>query len=145
MTYFILEALKIALFIAVISYASYQDYKTTDVPNWCSYALLGIGLIHCSLSSILTGAVVFAVFFVIAMFTKLGGADVKIAGASAFVLGMPYALIGLTIGLALSLIKDILVFIFILKFRKIPNKLYPLIPFLGVGMVIAVILERIIL
>ncbi|MFI3327070.1 MAG: A24 family peptidase [Clostridia bacterium] len=145
MTYLILEAFKITLFIPVVSYASYQDYKTTDVPNWCAYALLGIGLIHCSWSSLITGAVVFAVFFVIAMFTELGGADVKIASASAFVLGMPYALIGLTIGLALSLIKDIIVFIFIYKFKNKPKKLYPLIPFLGIGMFIAIILERIIL
>ena len=60
----------------------------------------------------------------------LGGADIKLSSAAAFLLGAPKGLFALIVGLTLSVITVPIV----RAVKKLPkNQPFPLIPFLSVG------------
>ena len=63
----------------------------------------------------------------------LGGADIKLSSAAAFLLGMPNGLFALIVGLTLAVI----VIPIIRKIRNIPkDQPFPLIPFLSIGILV---------
>ena len=64
----------------------------------------------------------------------LGGADIKLSSAAAFLLGAPRGLFALIVGLTLSVITVPIV----RKVKKLPkNQPFPLVPFLAVGIIAA--------
>ena len=64
----------------------------------------------------------------------LGGADIKLSSAAAFLLGAPSGLFALIVGLTLSVITVPIV----RKVKKLPkNQTFPLVPFLAVGIIAA--------
>ncbi len=125
------QIVKMLLFSVIMIFASYCDLKENEVPNWCSIALILVGLIGVTWNSVLGCVVCLAVFYVVALIGKLGGADLKIATGMGFVLGLENALISLMIGLSISIIVEIIIAIF--KKEKINTRHYPLVPYMALG------------
>ena len=120
-------------------YASVRDIKTREVPDSISVMLLILGLVDTDigkLPSMLFGALlVFIPQFISALINPskaLGGADIKLSSAAAFLLGAQRGLFALIVGLTLAVI----VMPIIRTIRKLPkNQPFPLIPFLSIGIV----------
>ncbi len=132
------QVIKSILFVIVLMFAAKQDLKELQVSNWYSVALLAIGLIGVNIDSLIGGALCYSVFFLVAMLTNLGGADVKIAGCCGFVLGTLPCLIALLIGLSISLILETITTI--IKKDGI-KRVYPLVPYIASGCTVVTILE----
>ena len=120
-------------------YASVRDIKTREVPDSISVMLLILGVVDTDIArlpSMLFGALlVFLPQFVSALINPskaLGGADIKLSSAAAFLLGAQMGLFALIIGLTLTVI----VMPIIRRIRKLPkDQPFPLIPFLSIGIV----------
>lgn len=134
------QVIKSVLFVIVLMFAAKQDLKELQVSNWYSAALLAIGLIGVGVDNLIGGAVCYSVFFLVAMLTSLGGADVKIAGCCGFVLGTLPCLIALLIGLSISLILETITTI--IKKDGI-KRVYPLVPYIASGCIVVTILKGI--
>ena len=131
--------IKTIILLALLLYASVRDIKTREVPDSVSGMLLILGLVDTDIGkfpSMLFGALlVFLPQFASALINPskaLGGADIKLSSAAAFLLGMPNGLFALIVGLTLAVI----VIPIIRKIRNIPkDQPFPLISFLSVGIV----------
>ena len=123
----------------MLLYASVMDIKTREVPDSISVMLLILGLVDTNierLPSMLLGMVlVFLPQFVSALINPskaLGGADIKLSSAAAFLLGAQRGLFALVVGLTLAVI----VMPIIRKIQKLPkDQPFPLIPFISIGIV----------
>ena len=131
--------IKTIILLTLLLYASVMDIKTREVPNPVSGMLLILGLVDKDidqLPSMIIGMVlVFLPQFVSALINPskaLGGADIKLSSAAAFLLGAQRGLFALVVGLTLAVI----VMPIIRKIQKLPkDQPFPLIPFLSVGIV----------
>ena len=131
--------IKTIILLALLLYASVRDIKTREVPDSVSVMLLILGLVDVSIKEIpqmLLGMVlVFLPQFVSALINPskaLGGADIKLSSAAAFLLGAQRGLFALIVGLVLAVI----VMPIIRKIRKLPkDQPFSLIPFLSIGIV----------
>ena len=120
-------------------YASVMDIKTREVPDSVSVMLLILGLVDVSIKEIpqmLLGMVlVFMPQLISALINPskaLGGADIKLSSAAAFLLGVQRGLFTLIVGLTLAVIAMPI----IRKIRKLPkDQPFPLIPFISIGIV----------
>ena len=76
-----------------------------------------------------------AVFLIFAMVSgnRLGGADVKVSAACAFLLGFSKSIAGLVIGLFLAIICNI----YFSHKNKTKGKAFPLVPYLSIGFMTA--------
>ena len=124
----------------MLLYASVRDIKTREVPDSISVMLLILGLVDTDIErfpSMLFGALlVFLPQFVSALINPskaLGGADIKLSSAAAFLLGAQRGLFALIVGLTLAVIAMPI----IRRIRKLPkDQPFPLIPFLSIGIVV---------
>ena len=131
--------IKTTILLALLLYASVRDIKTREVSDSISIILLILGLVDTDigkLPSMLCGAlVVFLPQFISALINPskaLGGADIKLSSAAAFLLGAQRGLFALIVGLTLSVV----IVPIIRKVRKLPtDQPFPLIPFLSIGIV----------
>ena len=131
--------IKTIILLALLLYASVRDIKTREVPDSISVMLLILGLVDTNierLPSMLLGMVlVFLPQFVSALINPskaLGGADIKLSSAAAFLLGAQRGLFALVVGLTLAVI----VMPIIRKIQKLPkDQPFPLIPFISIGIV----------
>ncbi len=130
--------IKYIIFLIVLVLASISDLKTMEVSNKYTFLLLCIGAIGVSRDSIIGGIICFTAFFLVAMLTNLGGADVKIAGACGFVLGTLPSLIALLIGLSLSIVVEIAI---TLLGKQSLKRHYPLVPYITIGCMVVTILK----
>lgn len=123
--------MKLILFLLVIIYASIIDTKYKQVYT-ITYILLFItGLINLSLLSLLGFILTVLPIFLVALSGGIGGGDVKFSAFCGFCLGGIDGVIGMIIGVSVSLI-------FMGIKRKIineqkPYKPFALIPFLSIG------------
>ncbi len=141
-TYNAWEYVKISAFIILLILASIEDLKNMEVPHRYWILMLVVGLINVSWDSLIGLVVCFTIFFIVAMLTNLGGADVKIAGACGFVMGTIPCLFALVIGLFISVIVEQI--ITAIKNNGIKHK-YPLVPYMAIGCIIITILKGFIL
>lgn len=131
--------IKTTILLVLLLYASVRDIKTREVPDSVSVMLLILGLVDTDIArlpSMLFGMfLVFIPQFISALINPskaLGGADIKLSSAAAFLLGAQMGLFALIIGLTLTVI----VMPIIRKIRKLPkDQPFPLIPFLSVGII----------
>ena len=123
--------LKGVLLVLVMLYAAVSDIQTHHVSDCVSVMLLLIGVIDVSTKSLLalfaSGCFVGGLMLACAVLTKnrIGGADVKIAAASAFLLGVWRCAAGLIVGLLLSVVIN--------TAMKNKKRAVPLVPYLAVG------------
>ena len=137
----ILQIVRGILLAGLLLYGSIHDIRTHTMPDWVWLGVAGTALLGMKLSalpSMLLGALAVLVIEVpLAVMLKdraIGGADIKLSAAGAFLLGWQRGLAALILGLALSLI----VIPVVRRIRHEDNrKAFPLVPFLAVGIMTA--------
>ena len=130
-----IELLKGIILLQTLLYASVSDIQTHEVKDFISVLIFITGFIGVTLSDIpmmlFSGLAIGGVLLICAMVSgnRLGGADVKLSAACAFLLGFSKSIAGLVIGLFLAIICNIY---FSYK-NKTKGKAFPLVPYLSIG------------
>lgn len=136
-----LEMAKGLILFGILLFASASDIYKREVPN-CVWVMIAILALVCfdisNLPSMLIGAaVVFLPQLLLAMIRPnkaVGGADIKISTAAAFLLGAEKGILALIVGLSLAVV----VMLIVRKVKKVDrNTPFPLVPFLSVGIMAA--------
>ncbi len=136
-----MTAIKGMILCGILMYASLSDLEKREVPDFVSVMILILALVNFNIynlpSMLIGAAMVFVPQMVIAVTRperSIGGADIKISTAVAFLLGAQSGLFALIVGLTLAVVT-----MFILtktnKGRK--GEGFPLVPFLAIGSMIA--------
>lgn len=136
-----MTTIKGLLLCGILMYASLSDFEKREVPDFVSVMIFILALVNFNppdLPSMLIGStMVFVPQMVIAVTRperSVGGADIKISTAVAFLLGAQSGLFALIVGLTLAVVT-MLILSRTDKTRK--EKGFPLVPFLAVGSMIA--------
>ena len=130
-----IELLKGIILLQILLYASVSDIQTHEVKDFVSVLIFITGFIGVTLSDIpmmlFSGLAIGGVLLICAMVSgnRLGGADVKLSAACAFLLGFSKSIAGIVIGLFVSVIVNLI----IQKQKKLKNQPFPLVPYLSVG------------
>ena len=130
-----MELLKGIIFLQILLYASVSDIQTHEVKDFVSVCIFITGFIGVTFSDVLgmllSGLAIGGVLLFCAMASgnRLGGADVKLSAACAFLLGFQKSVAGLIIGLLVSVIANLI----IQKRNKTKNQPFPLVPYLSIG------------
>ena len=130
-----MELLKGVIFLQILLYASVSDIQTHEVKDFVSVCIFIAGFIGVTFSDVpemlLSGLAIGGVLLFCAMASgnRLGGADVKLSAACAFLLGFQKSVAGLIIGLLVSVIANLI----IQKRNKTKNQPFPLVPYLSIG------------
>lgn len=142
-----METYKALAFFLLLFYASICDIEERSVSNFVSVQLLILGLVNVDIQTlvknVLAGGAIFAFMFVAGMIAngKLGGADVKIVGACAFVLGLQASIAGLIAGLLAAVIITKI----IMRKKESDEQRLPLVPYLSAGFFISYMVTNILL
>ena len=134
-----IELLKGIILLQILLYASVSDIQTHEVEDFISVLIFITGFIGATLSDIpmmlFSGLVIGGVLLICAMVSgnRLGGADVKLSAACAFLLGFSKSIAGLVIGLFLAIICNI----YFSHKNKTKGKAFPLVPYLSIGFMTA--------
>ncbi len=129
------ELLKGIILLQILLYASVSDIQTHEVKDFISVLIFITGFIGVTLSDIpmmlFSGLAIGGVLLICAMVSgnRLGGADVKLSAACAFLLGFSKSIAGLVIGLFVSVIVNLI----IQKQKKLKKQPFPLVPYLSIG------------
>ena len=136
-----LTTVKGMILTLLLLYASLSDFKKREVPNCISVMILILAFVDFDCSNLLSmlagAAVVFIPQLATTMLTPnrpIGGADIKISTALAFLLGAEKGIFALVVGMLLAVV-----------ITAISNKLndrdqkqaFPLVPFLWIGATLA--------
>ena len=136
-----LTTVKGMILTLLLLYASLSDFKKREVPDCISVMILILGFVGFEPSNLLSmlagAAVVFIPQLATTMLTPnrpIGGADIKISTALAFLLGAEKGIFALVVGMLLAVV-----------ITAISNKLndrdqkqaFPLVPFLWIGATLA--------
>ena len=130
-----IELLKGIILLQKLLYASVSDIQTHEVKDFVSDLIFITGFIGVTLSDIpmmlFSGLAIGGVLLICAMVSgnRLGGADVKLSAACAFLLGFSKSIAGLVIGLFLAIICNI----YFSHKNKTKGKAFPLVPYLSIG------------
>ena len=136
-----MTAVKGMILTLILLYASMSDFKKREVPDWIWVMILILSFVNFQsdhLSSMITGAVV---AFIPQLATNMinpgrpiGGADIKISTAMAFLLGAWKGIFALVVGLLLAIVTTAVT-------NKVKNQdqkaSFPLVPYLWIGATIA--------
>ena len=136
-----MAVLKFLILLGILLYASIKDLREHEVPDTVWKLIAVLGLVNIGLrdlpSMLLGAALVFLPQIIPAVINTekaMGGADIKISTACAFLLGAGRGLAAFIIGLTLFVI----VVPIIRRIRKLPkNEPFPMVPFLSVGTIAA--------
>lgn len=140
----ILGAILFVPYLLCFAAAVYTDIRTLTIPDWIPLTLLGVGVLKLvfsfsweSLISSLAGLVGIGLLLLIpTLFVDgIGGGDIKLCAAAAYVIGLRRAVPALIISLVLAILYALL-------FKRGKGKALelPLAPFLFIGHVIAYLL-----
>ena len=130
----------------ILLYASCKDVSIREADDWLSVMIVALAIGSISFdrigSMVLGAAAVFVPQLLIAILGKksklqIGGADIKISTATAFLLGLWSGLFGFMLGLLISIVCQL-----ILTARKKGKSTepFPLLPYLSVGLMIGYLL-----
>ena len=137
----ILRIVRGILLAGLLLYGSIHDIRTHTMPDWVWMGVAGTALLGMKLSALpsmlLGAAAVLLIEVPLAVLLKdraIGGADIKLSAAGAFLLGWQKGLAALILGLTLSMI----VVPIVRRIRHEDNrKAFALVPFLAVGIMTA--------
>ena len=125
------------LYTGFLTFGSVSDIRTHTVPDWVWMGVAGTALIGMKLSSLpsmlLGAAAVLLIEVPLAVAMKdraIGGADIKISAAGAFLLGWRKGLAALIVGLTLSIL--IMPVVRAIRHEKQDTR-FALVPFLAAG------------
>lgn len=129
---FTATTLKGIILSLILLFSSYQDIKTRECDDYLSVMLVVAAMIGTEIAE-LPGMFLAAMFAsgimimtVILFDGNIGGADIKIASACTFLLGLQKGIIGFMVGLLLAVLVNAV------KNRKKTSG-FPMIPYLAVG------------
>lgn len=124
---------------AIFLYASYSDIKCRELDDWVHVIILTTAFIGTKMSSLpvmlFSLLMVGGVMLFVSIISKggaVGGADIKMAAASSFLLGPSGALIGTIVGMVLAVIHNLW-----LEKKRGTKVGFPLVPYLSVGFMLA--------
>lgn len=129
--------LKGIIFCLLLVFSSYEDIKTRECENYVHLMIVIAAFIGTDMSALpgmlLSALIIGGIMLTTAAVTKssIGGADIKLSAACAFMIGTVQGMIGLMIGLILAVIINSI------KNRKKKHEGFPLIPYLAVGFMTA--------
>ena len=140
----ILRIVRGILLAGFLLYGSIHDIRTHTMPDWVWMGVAGTALLGMKLSALpsmlLGAAAVLLIEVPLAVLLKdraIGGADIKLSAAGAFLLGWQKGLAALILGLTLSLI----IVPIVRRIRHEDNrKAFPLVPFLAAGIMTAALI-----
>lgn len=121
------------IFCLLLAFSSYEDIKTRECENYVHLMIVIAAFIGTDMSALpgmlLSALIIGGIMLTTAAVTKssVGGADIKLSAAGAFMLGTVQGMTGLMIGLILAVIINSI------KNRKKKHEGFPLIPYLAVG------------
>ena len=121
------------IFCLLLAFSSYEDIKTRECENYVHLMIVIAAFIGTDMSALpgmlLSALIIGGIMLMTAAVTKssIGGADIKLSAACAFMLGTVQGMTGLMIGLILAVIINSI------KNRKKKYEGFPLIPYLAVG------------
>ena len=128
------------LYTGFLTFGSVSDIRTHTVPDWVWMGVAGTAVIGMKLSSfpsmLLGAAAVLLIEVPLAVAMKdraIGGADIKISAAGAFLLGWRKGLAALIVGLTLSIL--IMPVVRAIRHEKQGTR-FALVPFLAAGQLI---------
>jgi len=126
---------------SVLLIASYYDYRYRMIPDCLHILLLVIGLIDFNYSKAISGLIFSPLPFLIMALVQtgsIGGGDIKLIGATGFVLGYSFTFFSALIGLLMVVIVSVLSF----SFRKSKCKqLFPFAPYYQLGYTSLIVLQ----
>ena len=136
-----MAVLKFLILLGILLYASIKDLREHEVPDTVWKLIAVLGLVNISLrdlpSMLLGAALVFLPQIIPAVINTekaMGGADIKISTACAFLLGAGRGLAAFIIGLTLFVV----IVPILRKVRHEENgEPFPMVPFLSVGTIAA--------
>ena len=127
------------IFALILVFSSYEDIKTRECGDYLHLMIVIAAFLGTELSSVpnMLVSAMFAGGLMLAttLMTKgsIGGADIKIAAACSFLLGLSRGVLGLLIGMVLAVAINI--------FKKDKKKGFPMIPYLAVGYMAAFFIQ----
>ena len=121
------------LYAIVLLYVSFLDIKTRIIPDKAHLIILLIAFININLIDSLLGLFLVAIPFIITALVKedgIGGGDIKLMGASGFLLGVKGGFLASIIGLTIAIVT-----------KKVSYKIkstnkdvaFPMAPYLSIG------------
>lgn len=128
-----------SLFALILTFSSYEDIKKRECDDYLHLMIVIAAFIGTELSSVpnMLVSAMFAGGLMLAtmLMTKssIGGADIKMAAACSFLLGLSRGVFGLLIGMILAVAFNI--------FKKDKTKGFPMIPYLAVGYMAAYFIQ----
>ena len=133
------SAVRGIIFCLILVFSSYSDIKTRESEDYLAVMIALTAFIGIEISDIL-GMILSAVLITFPMLLvviicngkAIGGADVKLSAACAFLLGITKGFAGLIAGLTIGIIVNI-----IIQTRKNKAESFPLIPYLAAGFMAA--------
>lgn len=130
-----LHALVCILFGQVLVFAAEYDIATHIVPDYVPVLILLIGLLEVQFAPAMLGLILVPLPFLAAALLKdgsIGGADIKLMGASGFVLGVTRGYVALMLGLLMAVLCQ-------RSFGKEEEKAFALVPYLAFGCMMALL------
>ena len=112
----------------VLVFSSYEDIKKRECDDYLHLMVVIAAFIGTELSSIPN-----MVLTMLITKSNIGGADIKMAAACSFLLGLNRGVIGLLVGMILAVVFNI--------FKKDKKKGFPMIPYLAVGYLAAYFIQ----
>lgn len=130
------------IFCLILLFASYSDIKTREADDYLHVMIALTAFIGRDVSDI-SGMMLSAVLITLPMLLvsiickgrAIGGADIKLSAACAFLLGIERGVAGIVLGLTLGIIVNL-----IIQTRKNKEEGFPLIPYLASGFMAAYIM-----
>ncbi|MBQ6183300.1 MAG: prepilin peptidase [Clostridia bacterium] len=123
----------------ILVFSSYEDIKKRECDDYLHLMIVIAAFIGTDLSSIpnmlLSGLFAGGLMLLTMLITKsnIGGADIKIAAACSFLLGLSRGVIGLLAGMILAVVVNV--------FKKDKKKGFPMIPYLAAGYMAAYFIQ----
>ena len=127
--------------IAVLIFIAWIDYQTMEIPDWCHLILFGLGCLQIgcgeavAIESRLLGIIAMSLPMFIANLIRqdsFGGGDIKMCGATGFLMGASQVMLGAMIALLLAGLNGSIALL--LRIKK-PKDSFPLGPFLSIGFI----------
>ncbi len=124
------------IFILILIYAGYMDYKYRIIPDKVHLMFIALGLIKLNVIQSILGLILLPIPFIISALINedsIGGGDIKIVGSIGFFLGLSNGLIVIIFSLVLAISLNL----FILKRGK--KEGFPYAPYLAISCILFLI------
>lgn len=130
---------KYVLFLITLLVASYFDVQSRMIPDWIHIILIIIGLMNFDVTKSVIGLLISPLpFLIMALINtgSIGGGDIKLIGASGFVLGYGNT----TTASIISIVVAVCFYsMYYLSYQKVKSRAFPFAPFFQVGCMIVIV------